>query len=404
MLDRANRLKHLDAARGLASLFVVIHHYYIGYGLPVWLKFTESSVLHFWYDGSAAVSFFFALSGYVLSRKHVQKDGAGTTLALRSYLVARWFRIYAPYVCILLLYVAYQWLQLHHILNVSTVPPSSTWLADFWNYKLTWPFFLQQANLFTPTAYKPVGQAWTLHVEVVLSLCLPIVVLLLRQSVGWLCLFVAVGGYKAGLSRQHRHHQFVFVMGVLLAHTEHWTKVWWQRAHAAVKVAFLTVATLAYTSRFSVYPSAPGGVVNDGHIFLTTGVGSAMFIFAVLHSAPIQHVLCHPVLTFVGDISYSIYLTHLLILSSVVPLTLLALKHAGIHNETVCWLIGLMSALLATGVLSWMTWAYIERPCQRLGKSVNRRLDAALCTDGDAQFSGHSELANKLDKDAGCNA
>jgi peptidoglycan/LPS O-acetylase OafA/YrhL len=95
-----NRLAYLDSLRGIAAMMVLIYHY-IGW------KWGDEKSYHFAsivFNGSDAVSFFFVLSGFVLSYKYLQNN---QELLLKEYLTKRIFRIFPAYILAVLLMFFY---------------------------------------------------------------------------------------------------------------------------------------------------------------------------------------------------------------------------------------------------------------------------------------------------------
>lgn len=91
--DTANPPRHLpylDAARGIAALMVLFGHF-IGWkydALPVIKGF------NFIFNAADAVSFFFVLSGMVLTYQYVV---LGNSLDLRKYAINRFIRLFPAF-------------------------------------------------------------------------------------------------------------------------------------------------------------------------------------------------------------------------------------------------------------------------------------------------------------------
>jgi peptidoglycan/LPS O-acetylase OafA/YrhL len=66
VIDKPQRIEYLDSARGIASMMVVLGHF-INWRLSnnFWVKVIPLTIV----GGTDAVSFFFVLSGFVLSYK-----------------------------------------------------------------------------------------------------------------------------------------------------------------------------------------------------------------------------------------------------------------------------------------------------------------------------------------------
>src|SRR4051812_15465120 len=129
---RAPRLEFLDSVRGLAALSVVASHFVLAYGVPPGSRFMNNSPLHIWWDGSAAVSMFFVLSGFVLSLKYFRHTDAPRLddFTYLGFAAARALRIFVPYLVVLAgSALAARWTAQ----GLATRPPGSTWLASLWS-------------------------------------------------------------------------------------------------------------------------------------------------------------------------------------------------------------------------------------------------------------------------------
>lgn len=131
-------LAWLDSVRGLAALAVVASHYVRGYDLPcrggACDRLLSNTPLRIWWDGAAAVSLFFVLSGLVLSLRYFRAGAAGFSRAdLAGYWLGRICRIWPPYLaalaCSALLYQHYQAVSAS---LPGTLPQSNGWLPHMW--------------------------------------------------------------------------------------------------------------------------------------------------------------------------------------------------------------------------------------------------------------------------------
>jgi peptidoglycan/LPS O-acetylase OafA/YrhL len=94
-------------------------------------------------------------------------------------------------------------------------------------------------------------------------------------------------------------------------------------------------------------------------------VGGAVFIVFALGSDMISRVLRKPMLTFLGNISYAMYLNHLSVIYFVLSL---------------CWpvlpLWPLCLAVIAMTLLVSFPWRYIERPSISPGRHLVQRMES----------------------------
>ena len=109
-----------------------------------------------------------------------------------------------------------------------------------------------------------------------------------------------------------------------------------------------------------------------------TAFGLAALTFAA--GLAFRHVRWPRALTWLGLISYSVYLLH--------PLVIEAYHHFHTSRQHPFWLQVLIAAglLIAVIVLSSVTYLCVERPMQNIGRRVGRWLDARFGPD---RAAGH---------------
>src|SRR5271168_2262717 len=123
-----SRLRELDSVRGIASLTVVLLHFY-----DMWMPTDRSHIPHWQkimflllkplYSGSEAVILFFVLSGLVLSLPYLRGKGKPYPIFLKR----RVLRIYGPYLAAIVVSIggSYIW-HGHH-------PYIGEWGSSFWS-------------------------------------------------------------------------------------------------------------------------------------------------------------------------------------------------------------------------------------------------------------------------------
>jgi len=185
-LVASDRNRGLDALRGVSILFVVIHH--VAIRIPL-AKTALAAFLPVWflnglsYNGGESVVIFFVVSGFLITRRSLQRWGSLPNISLRDFYLFRASRI----VPTLLLVVAL--LSLLHLIGmpyyVIDKPNQSLGgaIASALGLYLNW--------YEGQTGYLPGGWdvIWSLSVEEVFYLAFPLVCLTLGR-VRWM--FVAV--------------------------------------------------------------------------------------------------------------------------------------------------------------------------------------------------------------------
>ena len=100
------RLDYLDGLRGLAALYVVLHHAYYGLTAEAALPGLANRLTYWLYLGRSAVDIFIVLSGYCLMLPIVRAGADTLTAGVGTFLKRRARRILPPYYAALVLCLA----------------------------------------------------------------------------------------------------------------------------------------------------------------------------------------------------------------------------------------------------------------------------------------------------------
>jgi peptidoglycan/LPS O-acetylase OafA/YrhL len=322
------RIRALDSLRGVAALTVVFHHTLVilpenlrnenlrlleleTWGRPwTWLR---CSPLWPFVAGRPAVLLFFVLSGLVLALPFV----GGTQPSYGRYLVKRFFRLYPPLaVAVLLAAGLCAVIAPHPIGSLSrwfnedswSIPPSTALVLDH--------LFLRGQKFTLDNAI------WSLGPEVRISLIFPLLVFFARTGaiaslVAATALYaVAVilaslfpgPGPVADIITTIKFAIF-FVMGIAIAFHLRQVTDWAGRLRTRTRVA-LWGGSLAMMMLPDHSPWAD----------LASGIGAAGIIVLALTSEGADRLLGRRSVEWLGRISYSLYLVHLLAILSMVHL------------------------------------------------------------------------------------
>lgn len=343
--------KSIQACRGIAALLVVLHH--LGGTLALGKYFgAEADVYRRLFTfGDVGVEFFFVLSGFIITLVH--RPDFGRMDRLGSYVRKRVTRIYPSYVLIFAItYVA----ALMVVSDRPAVPHD--------------PVVVLKALLLLPLDPPPVlSVAWTLQYEMVFYLFIAVLIasrasaavagvalianyffcfvsescgfLPTFLSSGWIFLFVA-GAATAYLATGRVRMTRPFVVGMFSAST------------------FLAVGMVE-----AAYGT--GWIPIDRRVLY--GSLSA-FIIMSLVQAEDQGFLpgSHPALSFMGDMSYLLYLIHFPLISALCMLA----RAMGLHGAWGAAASFVLILAICVGVAAALH-IHVEKPLLRFITDIGRR-------------------------------
>lgn len=346
---RRGRLFNLQVLRFLAALLVAAEHISESYGL-------HGGTLPLWwvsYVSPVGVDIFFVLSGFIIHQTTL--DLSGPEDALR-FLWRRAARIYLPFWAACLLFVI--------ILTLFGVPQ---WLAH-----VDWP----KALLLLPLPYPNMlfAVAWTLSYEVQFYALCAVTVVFSRQRF-WIFGIAALGSgalaaytvveqtsYPTLFAAGANAMALEFLFGVSIS------AIITRRGTAnSVRWIVIAVAVIASTAAvWATFRLPLGGPTAFLVRTVTFGLGATMLVYGAVG---LDAVFKPPrILIFMGDASYSIYLTHII----AVALIWFLLPIEGISyfqgHPDIAWLSAL--ALALAGAVTFHILA--ERPLLRAANACGR--------------------------------
>lgn len=355
---------YLDSIRGLAALTVITEHFVIAYGLPCSAQLCQEILdytpLHFWWDGSAAVSMFFVLSGLVLSLKYFPFANKPdlSEFKLIDFTISRLCRIWLPYIMILFISANFYLIFLSST-ELNTPLPASDWIIDMWrNHPLSITEMFREGFLLNlPSMIVLIPQAWTLNIELVLSLLLPLGLVLMEKSGVWLIFFALIGVTLLGISVFLIH----FLLGLLIASqyvnlSAYFKQHYWRRR------GILVIGVLLYTSS-----SVLSERIDPDITWIITGLGAGLILVYTSASNRMQTILAQPILRQIGKTSYSAYLIHMIILICLTPYLIKIVAHLT-EQHFFLWLGSWLLTLIAVQFFSHLCYLGLERPSMVAGK------------------------------------
>ncbi|MET0329896.1 MAG: acyltransferase [Dyella sp.] len=353
---KAPRFTELDSLRGLAALGVVLWHYSGMYGAQPLLGALRPLYL----SGGLLVDFFFVLSGFVLSRSF---DRAGRRQQFGRNVWARIARMYPLHLLTLLVIVAVDGLN-----QAAGHPPRAA--NDGYHLALNL-MLLQSSGLQHDYSFN--GPSWSISAEFLINVVFLGLIarggrlgrwamaLMALACAGVLVHYgildhgVPVQGMLGGVldvslvrcwlgffigTQCYRYYQARQRDGVLVAH--------WRGDVVGVGALVLV---LAYMAR--LIPQSHWGDV------LLAALGFPGLILGTLHSRHLRGLLQRRPLTYLGEISYSIYLVHF-------PLIVISLWVAGFTGPLPMgspWMLAGFYVLVLVSASA--SYRYVEMPSKR---------------------------------------
>jgi peptidoglycan/LPS O-acetylase OafA/YrhL len=333
----------IDGLRAIAVLSVVIFH-----AFPSLIQ-----------GGFVGVDIFFVISGYLIS-KHIWDELSAETLSIKVFYVRRVRRIFPALSVVLIACMVMGWLILtpgeyeqlgkHVVAGVLFVSN-----IIFWN----------EAGYFDNAAdTKPLLHLWSLGVEEQFYIVWPLFLALFwrySRHLSWAFIGVLCG--SLGYSLMIVHHDSVadfyspltrfweLALGAGLAHlsSRNVTSHTVNRSVISLIGLLLILIAIVAINRNDAFPGAWA---------LLPTLGAACLIFAGERAWPNRHVLSHPLMVWLGLISYPLYLWHWPLLSFA-----RIIESATPSSNT---RVGLLAASIA---LAWLTYQLIERPIRSRARS-----------------------------------
>lgn len=332
MLTEKHKLGYLEGIRGIAAIIVVLHHYILAF-YPAMSSAIESQIhnetsyfeevmaqipLNIFYNGGFAVCIFFILSGYVLSNKYHQSNDYKVLI---QYATKRYFRLLVPVSVSVLLAYVFVHLGFMNRLFLGEITKSGDWLAGSFNISENMTPMIKNMFMgvffFKDNTYNPV--LWTMTYELLGSLLIFSFLLFIHpikykfSLYGFLVIILFVTG---------NHYYAAFILGVVL--NKYVVQI--QLASKSIHIPSWILWILFFVGLyFGSYPSCINikntiyGVLYFPRLNNETFyhvVGAFLIMFAVVNSPRVQLALSGKILNFIGKISFSFYLLHFIILTS----------------------------------------------------------------------------------------
>ncbi|MDN4129683.1 MULTISPECIES: acyltransferase family protein [Pantoea] len=346
------RILTIQYVRGLAALLVVAAH-------------NSAFLSEYWVNhipGALGVDVFFIVSGFIMTFITRQAPEGACT-----FLIKRFFRIWPP---LFLVWLASLVLVYHE----RTLSQMSCVLY----------FCLQDYSKQGPTfGYSPLGPPWTLSYEVIFYAVFALSMSLCYRYRSFLCALIfmaAMVGFQLFYNGSYSLSSQISPEMVV----SHWWQAWIKIASNTVYFEFIAgmfLAELMVNDKFTdsrfIRALAWGALIFAFVFVIATGPQvfgmSGGFWPALIIMVSVITLSCHTEtvrirwLSFLGDISYSLYLVHYPVMLFIKN----ALPSAALQNGTPA--VFLLSVAVSTATASVM-FRLVEMPSVELGKKITRNI------------------------------
>jgi peptidoglycan/LPS O-acetylase OafA/YrhL len=373
------RYEELDSLRGLAALAVMVGHFLMVFtpivqntsDLGFWdypLNLLKYTPLHAIWGGHEAVIMFFLLSGFVLSLPFFSNRQQNYT----KYVIKRICRIYIPFLVALIIAIL-----MREAVYVSKLSDLTSYYNNLWVVPPDMSSIIHHLLFignYNTTRYDPI--LWTLVHEMRISLLFPFIMFTIVKG-GWkfgLPLAIVLS-YGAAIMLENietrfmtnfvvsLHYASFFIVGALLAKYQKELRAafsklngWWTALLLIAALCFYSFKWIGYGEDFHDRFMPHGGD-------WMTAAGASIFIIAALSSVRLSRQLQRKPLLFLGKISYSLYLYHMIVLLSLIHL---------LNGELDAPFI-VMLAFVASFGAGALSYYFIELPSIRLGRWLTSR-------------------------------
>ncbi|MDR1583485.1 MAG: acyltransferase [Prevotellaceae bacterium] len=357
--NQDNKLTYIDTLRGIAILGVIMIHTN-QHGQP------SDRLLWLINNGDMGVQLFFVASAFTLFLSFNNRLGKEKT-PTRNFFIRRFFRIAPMYYLIGIGY---------YILQDSL--GQRYWLGDethitTWNIISNF-FFVHGVNPYWINSLVPGG--WSITVEMTFYAILPFLFSKIKNINQALNFFILSIFIRATL------HVFIKHLPFFNLDQHVWTGfLYWyfpsQLPVFALGIIMYFVINKSYSdisgqtflllALVFLFQQLTGYNIFGRHIMFSIG----FIILGVALSRYQTKILVNSIITYIGKISFSMYLVHFAVLHWLTYFHFADFVENGLINYSIRFFI----VILGTVVLSTLTYKFIELPFQDFGKKIIKRLD-----------------------------
>ena len=363
------RFSVLDSFRGIAAIFIVIHH----------IRFVGSiTELKFIADAQIFVEMFFVLSGFVLTHGYAFKKNFN----FRRFFISRTFRIFPLHIVMLVLIILAElvkFIAYKNGINFTNIPFTGAYDINHIIYHVfllqSWIPYVQDSGFN--------GPAWSISVEYYMYMIF-FVTLLIKLNIRYIVwLIVSLSAfYLLWDSAIHGTYGSVlrgfssFFLGALVYSVYKYS----YRKLININSNYFSILEIIILTSIIII----GSLELENKTILMTGIFTIQIFVFAFEKGIVSNMLKKNFFLYIGKLSYSIYLIHYIILWIVVFIAIVITKigvtttmikggtrfidlGSSLYNNLSIFII-----LLVVVFLSSLSYKYIEVKGQEIGKRFKR--------------------------------
>lgn len=374
-------IAYLDGIRGLAAIGVFFNHFSLAF-YPAWdtlkpgishlngleIAYTYS-VFSFLNNGNFFVSVFFVLSGYVLSHKYLISNNAEVVV---SGLFRRFLRLFIPITSVII--ISYILLMSNLYFNDPVAHISlSDWYVNLWQMPNPTAMLVKNI-LFGSSLFIGVASfdtcLWTMSWEFYGSLFVFAFLLVTHFTQKYRLLFLFFAMYYFFIMGLPLYQDML--LGITLFYVEQRVKNMAARTRGMIAMALVPLSLVLGSVPFSgVLPDTWQNNIKDtlwDYSPWIPGIAAYGLVLAFVLSPLLQKIASARLLSFLGYISFALYLLHPIIIGSFASWVFMKQYDGANYNQSVltCF-VAMIPVMIAA---SWLLSKYIDQPGIRFAKKV----------------------------------
>lgn len=347
--NTSQRYGALDGLRGILAALVYTYHYYL---FVIWQDgnawaLPQNTVIQ--NLGNIPVKMFFMITAYLFAKKILIRK---SKINWQNFYTLRLFRIMPLYLFSVALTVLIS-------LFFTSTSPSNIFSQKAIISISKWALFIGDSLPWYSDAGKiTAGVTWTLRYEWIFYLSLPLMLALKNRKLLFLApiliLFLFILKIKAPSISVENFTPFISVENFIPFIFGYWAAAITPNKYTSISSIFTMLTKIPYTVAIAFLLLIP-----STHFFgITASIPTFVILLKAVNDFQKNTFLKHKSLTYLGEISYSIYLLH-------GTLLFIALKILNIRIES--YIMPLISIILV--IVSSITFKLIEKPFVNLGKT-----------------------------------